>query len=95
MKGPSTPPPPLKIQVIIQDPINQTLSGTTDAQGYAVVPVTFNDPKPGTPVIVQVSTVYNGKTYTNETFFTPGVTYKPTATPKSGGDGTPTATATP
>lgn len=94
MKGPSTPAAGQKIQINVLDPINQGLQGTTDAQGYAAVSVTFNDPKPGTPVVVQVSTVWNGKTYTNESFFTPGATFKPTATPKNGG-GTPTPTATP
>ncbi len=95
MNGPSTPPPAgQKIQVIVLDPINQSLLGVTGADGIAAVPVTFNDPKPGTPVIVQISTVWNNKTYNNETFFTPGATFKPTATPKSGG-GTPTPTATP
>jgi hypothetical protein len=95
MKGPSTPPQqPLSVQVLVQDPINKSGQGTCGPpDGIAAVPITFNDPRPGYPVVVQVSTVWNGKTYTNETFFTPGATFKPTATPKHGG-GPPTPTAT-
>ena len=84
MNGPSTPPPPgQKIQINVLDPINQSFQGVTGSDGIAAVSVTFNDPKPGYPVVVDVSTVWNGKTYNNQTFFTPGITYKPTATPKS------------
>lgn len=96
MKGPSTPPPAgQKIQVLVGDPINQPYEGVTGPDGIAAVPVTFNDPRPGYPVVVQVTTVWNGKTYTNETFFTPGATFKPTATPKHGGGPPPTATPGP
>lgn len=95
MNGPSTPPPAgQKIQIIVGDPINQPLQGVTGPDGIAAVPVTFNDPRPGFPVVVQVSTEWKGKTYTNSTFFTPGATFKPTATPKSGG-ATPTPTTGP
>jgi hypothetical protein len=95
MNGPSTPPPAgQSIQVLVLDPINQPLQGVTGPDGIAAVPVTFNDPRPGYPVRVQVSTIWKGKTYSNETFFTPGATFKPTATPKSG-RGPPTPTATP
>src|SRR5262245_34339114 len=95
MNGPSTPPPAgQRIQVLVLDPLNKSLQGVTGPDGIAAVPVTFNDPRPGYPVRVQVSTVWNGKTYGNETFFTPGATSKPTATPRSGGR-QPTPTATP
>jgi hypothetical protein len=98
MTGPSQPPPaPVSVQVIVMEPIPSSGQGTCGPpDGIAAVPVTFNDPRPGFPVRVQVTAVWKGVTYTNETFFTPGASgAKPTATPKGNGKGPPTPTATP
>lgn len=93
MTGPAQPPPPLTVTVLVQAPINKTLTGTTDQNGLAAIPLSFADPTPGTPVQVTVSTSWSGHTYSNQTFFTPGATYTPT--PTAGPSVTPTITTTP
>lgn len=95
MTGPASAPPPLTVTIQIGAPINKTMTGTTDANGLAAIPVSFSDPTPGTPVQVSVFTNWNGITYRNGTFFTPGATNTPTpkASPTPGV--TPTVTATP
>jgi hypothetical protein len=81
MSSPATAPNPLVVTVQINAPINQSYKGTTDANGLAAIPVSFSDPKPGTPVQVTVYATYGGTTYSNTTFFTPGATLKPSPTP--------------
>ncbi len=93
MSGPAQPPPSLTVTVQVSAPINKTLTGTTDADGLAAIPLSFSDPSPGTPVVVTVFTSWNGHTYSNQTFFTPGATYTPT--PTSGPSVTPSVSATP
>lgn len=91
MQGPSHPPPAgLIINVNVGNPVGGTYSTRTGADGYAVQVINFNDPTPGQPVIVSVSTTYNNVTYHAETFFTPGPTAAPTPTAGSkGGPGGP------
>ncbi len=90
MQGPSHPPPAGQtVTVNIGAPINQQYTAQTTADGYAVVTFSFNDPNPGQPVIVQVSTVWNNQTYPAQTFFTPGPTVQPTPTQGPGGPGGP------
>lgn len=87
------PAPSIPITVLVGDPLDQTLNGKTDNVGLAAISYTFNDPSIGQPVVVTVSANYNNQTYTNHTFFTPGATQSPQATPKSSpGAGTPTTT---
>ena len=102
MKTPAQPPNPgVKVSVLVGAPINQSFTATTGPDGIATVQVAFSDPAPGTPVIVTVTANYNGATYSNQTFFTPGATFTPTptagasTTPGATPGGTPGATATP
>lgn len=96
MKGPSQPPPAGQtVTVNIGPPISGQYTKQTTADGYAVVTFAYNDPNPGQPVIVSVSTVWNNVNYKAQTFFTPGPTVRPTPTQGQGGpggpgDGTPT-----
>ena len=93
MTGPAQAPSPITVTIQVGAPINKTLTGTTDANGLAAIPLSFSDPSPGTPVSVTVYTNWEGHPYTNQTFFTPGATYTPT--PTTGPSVTPGATATP
>jgi hypothetical protein len=72
--------------VNVGSPISQQFSARTTADGYATVTFSFTDPNPGQPVIVKVSTNYNGN-YAAQTFFTPGPNVAPTPT---AGDTSPT-----
>lgn len=90
MSGPSSAPSPLTVTVLVGDPINKTLTGTTDANGLAAVPLSFSDPNPGNPVVVTVYATWNGQVFRNSTFFTPGATNTPT--PKATSTANPNAT---
>lgn len=79
MQTPAKPPNPgVPVTIFVQGAINQTFTATTGPDGIATAQVAFSDPNPGVPVIVQVSAPYNGHTYVNQTFFTPGATFTPT-----------------
>lgn len=95
MSSPATAPSPLTVTVQLGQPINQTFTGRTDANGLAAIQISFSDPKPGTPVTVTVYAQYNGKPYTNTTFFTPGATAKPSPSPSRTPTGAPKPTKTP
>ncbi|HEX8995261.1 MAG TPA: hypothetical protein VF812_04470 [Ktedonobacterales bacterium] len=97
MTAPQPPNPGVTVTFLIGSPINQTATGTTGSDGIATAQVAFSDPNPGTPVIVTVTTSYNGQTYTNTTFFTPGATFTPTPSvnPNTTPGATPGTTATP
>jgi hypothetical protein len=95
MTGPATAPSTVTVTVLVDAPINKTLTGTTDANGMAAIPLSFTDPNPGTPVQVTVYTTWNGVTYRNATFFTPGATYTPTPKPTATGNPGATPSATP
>ena len=98
MQGPSQPPPTLTVVISVGSPIGQQFTASTGADGYATKTFSFNDPTPGQPVIVNVSTTYKGATYNAQTFFTPGpkTAPTPTAAPSqtpgggNGGGGKPT-----
>lgn len=90
MAGPSHPPPAgLTISINIGDPVPQQFSVRTGADGLAAQTFSFNDPTPGQPVIVTVTTSYNNVTYKAQTFFTPGpkAAPSPTAQPTQPGNG--------
>ncbi len=93
MQGPSHPPPTLTVVISIGSPISRHFTASTGADGYATQSFSFNDPTPGQPVIVSVSTSYKGATYNAQTFFTPGPkaapspTAEPSKTPGGGGGG--------
>ncbi|MEO7001136.1 MAG: hypothetical protein ABI068_05010 [Ktedonobacterales bacterium] len=94
MSQPATPPPPLGVIIQPTAPIGGTYTGTTDAHGLAAVPITFNDPSPGTPITVAVSVTYNGRAYHTTTFFTPSPTAAsptPNASPSASPGASPTA----
>lgn len=95
MSGPAQPPPPMTVTIQVDAPINKTLSGKTDANGLAAIPLSFSDPSPGTPVKVFVYANWSGQTYQNMTFFTPGATYTPTPKSSPTPNGTPSVTPTP
>lgn len=93
MNGPAKPPSQLlQVTVNLEAPVNQTYSGTTDADGLAAIPVQFDDETSGLPVVVDVVVSYSGQTFEAQTFFTPNPTQAPT--PTAGPGGTPGATAT-
>jgi hypothetical protein len=67
------------VNVSVRSPINQDFTARTGADGYATVTFSYNDPNPGQPVIVDVTTSYPGSPPA-QTFFTPGVNTAPTPT---------------
>ncbi len=80
MQGPSHPPPAgVQVTVSVGSPISQQFTARTGADGYATVTFSFNDPDPGQPVQVNVTTNYPGAPPA-QTFFTPGVNTAPTPT---------------
>lgn len=89
------PTPAANVTVTVSPEGMNSVSRQTDQSGLAAIPLSINDPNSGVPVTVVVSAMWKGKLYTNYTFFTPSPTAKPTATPKNGGGGTPSPTATP
>lgn len=94
MQNPPSPPSQgVSVTFLIGAPINQSATATTGSDGIATTQVAFSDSNPGTPVIVTVTAQYNGGSYTNETFFTPGALFTPT--PTAGPNTTPGAGATP
>lgn len=96
MTGPSSPPPgSVTVTVQVLAPINKTMTGKTDANGLAAIPLSFSDPTPGTPVQVVVNTTWQNQAYYNGTFFTPGATYTPTPKSSPTPGATVTVTATP
>ncbi|MGH2505476.1 MAG: hypothetical protein ACRDID_23440 [Ktedonobacterales bacterium] len=91
MKSPAVPPNPgVTTTIFVEGAVNQTFTATTGSDGIATAQVAFSDPNPGVPVVVQVSATYNGQTYKNQTFFTPGATFTPT--PAGGPNVTPGTT---
>lgn len=93
MKGPAVPPSQnLQVTVNLEAPVNQTYSGQTDRDGLAAIPVQFDDPASGTPVVVDVIVNYNGQTFEAQTFFTPNPTAGATPSVTPGGTVTPTTT---
>lgn len=91
MQSPAKPPNPgVSVTILVGSPINQSATATTGADGVATTQVAFSDSSPGQPVIVTVTANYNGVSYTNQTFFTPGATFTPT--PTGGPSTTPGAT---
>jgi hypothetical protein len=92
MQTPPRPPSsPVHVHLVLGDPVNQTLDGITGTDGIAAIPYVVNDPAAGQPVVVTATADYPGGPWVATTFFTPGVGFVPTATPK-GGHPTPTAT---
>ncbi len=90
MSGPAQPPATsLSVSVQLGAPISQNYSGSTDATGVAAIPITFNDPSAGQPVVVDVYVTYQGTRYHAQTFFTPSPA-SPTTSPTP--NGTPGAT---
>ena len=71
MQTPSRPPSsPVSVKVILSGPINDTLSGTTGTDGIAAIPYAVNDPYVGQPVTITANAVWQGHTYTAQSFFT-------------------------
>jgi hypothetical protein len=94
MQGPSHPPPAgVQVNVSVGSPINQNFTAHTGADGYATATFSFNDPNPGQPVTVNVTTNYPGSPAA-QTFFTPGVNTAPTPT-TAPDTGTPTVSVGP
>ena len=94
MQGPSHPPPAgVQVTISVGSPINQNFTKTTGADGYATATFSYNDPNPGQPVAVNVTTNYPGSPPA-QTFFTPGVNSAPTPTTPPD-TGTPTVSAGP
>jgi hypothetical protein len=90
----SKPAVGLRVRVSILDPINQSFTKTTGADGIASVKVSFKDSHPGAPVTVNVSATWKGVNYTRQIYFTPAPQAKPSPSP-GGGGGTPGPGVTP
>jgi hypothetical protein len=91
MQTASHPPSqPVSVSVILSGPINDTLSGTTGADGIAAIPYTVNDPYVGQPVDITANAVWQGQTYSARSFFTAAPGTAPTATSASGPTPSPT-----
>ena len=91
MQTPSRPPSsPVNVTVILSGPINDTLSGTTGADGIAAIPYAVNDPYVGQPVDITAKAVWQNNTYYARSFFTSAPWTASTATPGSGKTPTPT-----
>lgn len=92
MTTPSKPAIGLKVRVNVLDPINQSYTKTTGADGIATVQVKFKISHPGTPITVEVSTTWKGVSYARKIYFTPAPEPKPSPSPSAGPGGTPPAT---
>jgi hypothetical protein len=91
MQTPSRPPSsPVSVNVILSGPINDTLSGTTGADGIAAIPYAVNDPYVGEPVTITANVQWQGHTYSAQSFFTSAPWTAATATPGNGKNPTPT-----
>jgi hypothetical protein len=95
--APRPPSSAVGVTAQLTGPINNTLHGTTGADGIAAISYVLNDPYVGQPVLVYVSAVWQGHVYRATTFFTTGPTTPNTPTPAptttgTPGAGTPTAT---
>ncbi len=95
MTGPSTPPQPIPVTIVLGDPVNKQNTVQTDAHGLASWTFLLNDPTSGQPVVVTVYANWKGQTYKNQTFFTPSPTAKPTATAAPSATASPSVTASP
>lgn len=98
MQAPAQPPPPQGVRVVIGPPVNANLQGTSGQDGIVAVPYNLNDSTVGQPVDIYVTASWKGQLYTARTFFTPAPSTPPTPTPQptqSGGQSSPTPTATP
>ena len=87
------------VLVNVGAPLNLAQSVTTDNSGLGTWTITIVDKQNAVPVVVTVTTNYNGQTYSANTFFTPSPVAPPSPTggPKPTGTpgGTPTGTAGP
>ncbi len=89
MQTPSRPPSsPVNVTVILSGPINDTLSGTTGADGIAAISYAVNDPYVGQPVDITAKAVWQNNTYYARSFFTSAPWTA--GTPSSGKTPTPT-----
>lgn len=97
MQTASKPPPqPISVRVVLSGPINDTLTGTTGADGIAALPYTVNDPFVGQPVDVYAYASYPGGPWVARSFFTSSPGTRPTVTPGSTKTpGGPTSSPTP
>ncbi|HKS69339.1 MAG TPA: hypothetical protein VJQ45_02895, partial [Ktedonobacterales bacterium] len=87
------------VLINVGSPLNLATSVTTDKSGLGAWTITIVDKQNAVPVVVTVTTNYNGQTYSANTFFTPSPVAPPSPTsgPKPTGTpgGTPTDTPTP
>jgi hypothetical protein len=91
MQTPSRPPSStVNVNVILTGPINDSLNGKTGPDGIAAIPYAVNDPYVGQPVTITANVVWQGHTYSAQSFFTSAPWTAATATPSSGKP--PTAT---
>lgn len=85
MQTPPRPPSsPVHVHLVLGDPVNTSLDGTTGTDGIAAIPYVVNDPVAGQPVVVTATADYTGGPWVATTFFTPGVGFVPSPTPQSG-----------
>jgi hypothetical protein len=89
MVNPPAPAPGLSVQIFVGDPLNQSNSVTTDADGMAVWQLQLHNAPSGVPIQVTVQTNYGGAAYSNGTFFTASPMGGPASTPTPNGTATP------
>ena len=96
MARPSQPAAGQKVYVRLLDPVNQTYTGTTDAGGIAAVRVAYNHARARTPILIVVTSTWQGTTYQSQTTFTPASsTGAPVDVIRQPGAPPPLATVTP
>jgi hypothetical protein len=89
MADPPTAAPGLSVQIFVGDPLNQSNTLTTDADGMAAWQLQLHDAPSGVPIQVTATTNYGGTTYSNGTFFTASPLGGPAGTPTPNGTATP------
>jgi hypothetical protein len=91
MTNPPHPPAPgLQVNIILEGPINGSLTGQTGVDGIAAISYPVNDPYVGQPVTIIAHVQYGGKPYSAQSFFTSSPGTAPTATPSGTPKGIPT-----
>lgn len=92
MSGPPRPAAGQVVTINVGSPLNLAQNVTTDNSGLGNWQFTIVDKQNGQPVVVTVTTNFQGKTYTANTFFTPSPVAPPS--PSASPSGSPTATPT-
>ena len=83
------------VTVNVGPPLNLVQSVTTDNSGLGAWSLTIHDNQFASPVVVTVTTNYQGHTFSANTFFTPSPVAPPSPSPGGKPTGTPSPTPSP